>query len=100
MSSPNVTDALEAESIDIFGDTAAAFQKPAKHDPICMDASVLLRLARKAFAQGPTEFSLTHMHTTRKLKEVTGINLSARATRLLDGDKEDSMEKKKTEGYF
>jgi sulfate adenylyltransferase subunit 2 len=26
--------------------------------------------------------------------------LSERATRLIDGDKEDSMEKKKTEGYF
>jgi sulfate adenylyltransferase subunit 2 len=26
--------------------------------------------------------------------------LSERATRLIDGDKEDSMEKKKKEGYF
>jgi sulfate adenylyltransferase subunit 2 len=26
--------------------------------------------------------------------------LSERATRLIDGEKEDSMEKKKTEGYF
>ena len=32
--------------------------------------------------------------------EVLKINLSERATRLIDGDNEDSMEKKKTEGYF
>jgi sulfate adenylyltransferase subunit 2 len=34
------------------------------------------------------------------VKEVTKLKLSERATRLIDGDKEDSMEKKKTEGYF
>jgi sulfate adenylyltransferase subunit 2 len=32
--------------------------------------------------------------------EVMNVKLSERATRLIDGDKEDSMEKKKTEGYF
>ena len=34
------------------------------------------------------------------VQEVTDLKLSERATRLIDGDKEDSMEKKKTEGYF
>ena len=34
------------------------------------------------------------------VKEVTELKLSERATRLIDGDKEDSMEKKKSEGYF
>jgi sulfate adenylyltransferase subunit 2 len=34
------------------------------------------------------------------LAEVSEVKLSERATRLIDGDKEDSMEKKKTEGYF
>jgi sulfate adenylyltransferase subunit 2 len=34
------------------------------------------------------------------LEEVSEVKLSERATRLIDGDKEDSMEKKKTEGYF
>jgi sulfate adenylyltransferase subunit 2 len=40
--------------------------------------------------------------TTMKevVQEVTYLKLSERATRLIDGDKEDSMEKKKTEGYF
>ena len=34
------------------------------------------------------------------VEEVMHVKLSERATRLIDGDKEDSMEKKKTEGYF
>ena len=34
------------------------------------------------------------------LEEVSEVKLSERAPRLIDGDKEDSMEKKKTEGYF
>jgi len=34
------------------------------------------------------------------VEEVLQVKLSERATRLIDGDKEDSMEKKKTEGYF
>jgi sulfate adenylyltransferase subunit 2 len=34
------------------------------------------------------------------LEEVSEVKLSERATRLIDGDKEDSMEKKKTVGYF
>jgi sulfate adenylyltransferase subunit 2 len=33
-------------------------------------------------------------------EEVMEVKLSERATRLIDGDKEDSMEKKKKEGYF
>lgn len=34
------------------------------------------------------------------LEEISEVKLSERATRLIDGEKEDSMEKKKTEGYF
>lgn len=34
------------------------------------------------------------------VEEVLDIKLSERATRLIDGENEDSMEKKKTEGYF
>ena len=34
------------------------------------------------------------------LEEVGLVKLSERATRLIDGEAEDSMEKKKTEGYF
>jgi sulfate adenylyltransferase subunit 2 len=34
------------------------------------------------------------------VEEVSGVKLSERATRLIDGENEDSMEKKKREGYF
>ena len=34
------------------------------------------------------------------LAEVMAVKLSERATRLIDDDGEDSMEKKKKEGYF
>jgi sulfate adenylyltransferase subunit 2 len=34
------------------------------------------------------------------VEEVLNVKLSERATRLIDGENEDSMEKKKTEGYF
>jgi sulfate adenylyltransferase subunit 2 len=37
---------------------------------------------------------------TEIVEEVMNVKLSERATRLIDGEKEDSMEKKKTEGYF
>ncbi len=34
------------------------------------------------------------------IKELEEVSLSERATRLIDGDREDSMERKKIEGYF
>ena len=34
------------------------------------------------------------------VKELTELKLSERAKRLIGGEKEDSMEKKKTEGYL
>jgi sulfate adenylyltransferase subunit 2 len=34
------------------------------------------------------------------VEEVLQVKLSERATRLIDGENEDSMEKKKSEGYF
>ncbi len=37
---------------------------------------------------------------TEIVEEVMNVKLSERATRLIDGEKEESMEKKKTEGYF
>jgi sulfate adenylyltransferase subunit 2 len=40
-------------------------------------------------------------HTiTEVVEEVLHVKLSERATRLIDGENEDSMEKKKSEGYF
>ena len=37
---------------------------------------------------------------TEVIEEVLQVKLSERATRIMDSEKEDSMEKKKTEGYF
>jgi sulfate adenylyltransferase subunit 2 len=34
------------------------------------------------------------------IAELEAVSLSERATRLIDGDREDSMERKKIEGYF
>jgi len=42
----------------------------------------------------------TAMTIEEVVEEVLQVKLSERATRLIDGDNEDSMEKKKTEGYF
>ena len=42
----------------------------------------------------------TAINITEIVEEVFSVKLSERATRLIDGAAEDSMEKKKTEGYF
>jgi sulfate adenylyltransferase subunit 2 len=43
----------------------------------------------------------SNAHTIQDVvEEVLQVKLSERATRLIDGDNEDSMEKKKSEGYF
>jgi sulfate adenylyltransferase subunit 2 len=69
-SSPAVLRALENESIEIFREAAAAFRKPVMLYSIGKDSSVLLHLARKAFAPGPIPFPLMHIDTTWKFKEM------------------------------
>ena len=49
---------LEAESIHIFREVAAEFKKPVMLYSIGKDSSVLLHLARKAFAPGKIPFPL------------------------------------------
>jgi sulfate adenylyltransferase subunit 2 len=70
ISSPSVLDALENESIEIFRETAAAFRKPVMLYSIGKDSSVLLHLARKAFAPAPIPFPLMHIDTTWKFQEM------------------------------
>ena len=70
INSPSVLGALENESIEIFRETAAAFRKPVMLYSIGKDSSVLLHLARKAFAPGPIPFPLMHIDTTWKFKEM------------------------------
>lgn len=61
---------LEAESISIFREVAAEFQKPAILYSIGKDSSVLLRLAEKAFYPGKFPFPLIHIDTGYKFKEM------------------------------
>jgi sulfate adenylyltransferase subunit 2 len=61
---------LEAESIEIFRETAANFRKPVMMYSIGKDSSVLLHLARKAFYPAIVPFPLLHIDTTWKFKEM------------------------------
>ncbi len=61
---------LEAESIHIFREVAAEFQKPVMLYSIGKDSSVMLRLAQKAFHPGPIPFPLLHVDTGYKFREM------------------------------
>ncbi len=61
---------LEAESIHIFREVAAEFQRPVMLYSIGKDSSVLLRLAQKAFYPGAIPFPLLHIDTTYKFREM------------------------------
>ncbi|MDO8731643.1 MAG: sulfate adenylyltransferase subunit CysD [Actinomycetota bacterium] len=65
-----VLDALEAEAIHIYRETAAAFRNPVLLYSIGKDSSVLLHLALKAFAPAPIPFPVMHVDTTWKFKEM------------------------------
>ena len=61
---------LENESIEILRETASGFRKPVMLYSIGKDSSVLLHLARKAFAPAAIPFPLLHVDTTWKFKEM------------------------------
>jgi sulfate adenylyltransferase subunit 2 len=61
---------LEAESIEIFREVAASFERPVMMYSIGKDSSVLLHLARKAFAPSRIPFPLLHIDTTWKFREM------------------------------
>lgn len=61
---------LEAESIHIFREVAAEFDNPVMLYSVGKDSSVLLHLARKAFAPGVIPFPLLHVDTKWKFKEM------------------------------
>ncbi len=62
--------ALESESIDIFREVAASFERPVMMYSIGKDSSVLLHLARKAFYPSRIPFPLLHIDTTWKFREM------------------------------
>lgn len=63
-------DALEAESIHIFREVAANFQRPVMLYSIGKDSSVLLHLLRKAFYPARPPIPLLHVDTTWKFREM------------------------------
>ena len=70
VTSTEVLDALEAEAIHVFRETAAAFRNPVLLYSIGKDSSVLLHLALKAFAPAPIPFPVLHIDTTWKFAEM------------------------------
>jgi sulfate adenylyltransferase subunit 2 len=79
-----VLDALEAEAIHIFRETAGAFRRPVLLYSIGKDSSVLLQLAVKAFAPGRVPFPVLHIDTGWKFREM--IEFRDRTARELDLD--------------
>ena len=63
-------DELEAESIQIIRETAAAFERPVLMYSIGKDSTVLLHLAMKAFWPAKPPFPLLHVDTTWKFREM------------------------------
>ena len=61
---------LEYESIQIMREVIAEFDKPVMLYSVGKDSSVLLHLARKAFAPAKLPFPLLHVDTTWKFKEM------------------------------
>ncbi len=61
---------LEAESIEIMREVAASFERPVMMYSVGKDSSVLLHLARKAFAPSRIPFPSLHVDTTWKFREM------------------------------
>ena len=72
---------LESESIHIFREVAAEFERPVLMYSIGKDSSVLLHLAMKAFYPGKLPFPLLHIDTTWKFQEMIAFR-DARALEL------------------
>lgn len=75
---------LEAESIHIIREVAASFSNPVMLYSIGKDSSVMLHLARKAFAPGKIPFPFLHVDTTWKFREM--IEFRDRIAKELDLD--------------
>jgi sulfate adenylyltransferase subunit 2 len=65
-----ILNALEAESIEILRETAACYQRPVMMYSIGKDSSVLLHMAKKALYPAPISYTLLHIDTTWKFKEM------------------------------
>ena len=81
MSLPYHLHRVESESIHIFREVAAEFERPVLMYSIGKDSSVLLHLAMKAFYPGKPPFPLLHIDTTWKFREMIAFR-DARAADL------------------
>ncbi|MGV9679418.1 sulfate adenylyltransferase subunit CysD [Nocardia sp. NPDC003482] len=87
--------ALEAESVHIFREVAATFERPVLLFSGGKDSAVMLELARKAFWPAPLPFPLLHIDTGHNFDEViefrdrTAARLNAR---LLVGSVQDDID--------
>ena len=70
---------LEAEAIHILRETAAEFERPVLLYSAGKDSSVLLHLARLAFAPAPPPFPLLHVDTTWKFRDMYALRDRAAA---------------------
>lgn len=94
----NYLEQLEAESIHIFREIAAQFEKPALLFSGGKDSITLVHLARKAFAPGKIPFPLVHVDTGHNFQEALDFrdDLAARLNaRLIVRKVEDTIREKK-----
>ena len=61
---------LEAESMHIFREVAAEFERPVLLYSMGKDSAVMLHLARKAFHPGKPPFPLMHIDSTWEFREM------------------------------
>ncbi len=86
---------LEAESIHIFREVAAEFEKPVLLFSGGKDSIILLRLAEKAFAPGKFPFPVMHVDTGHNFPEVIAFRdrlISSIGERLIVANVQDSID--------
>src|SRR6218665_904868 len=89
---------LEAESIFIFREIAAQFEKPALLFSGGKDSITLVHLAKKAFAPGKIPFPLVHIDTGHNLREALAFRdwlANETGSTLIVRKVEDSIREKK-----
>src|SRR6201994_1844779 len=89
-------EALEAESIHVFREVAAEFERPVLLFSGGKDSIVLLRLAEKAFRPGRFPFPIMHVDTGHNFPEVIEFRdriASALGERLIVASVQDSIDK-------
>ena len=76
----NHLELLEAEAIHIMREVAASFENPCMFYSIGKDSTVMLHLARKAFAPDKVPFPLVHIDTTWEFNEMGAFRDNLRDT--------------------